>query len=463
MLKYNISEIKNILYLEAKAYYEKKDKLNELNMKIDLYNELFLYFENIETIKEKCELIELLIDTLYQNSRIQYLFFELKTAIFTNPKKVIESELIADINKKYNKVVAFLNSDMEKILLEQNQLINYLKSNNDRIYRYKMITQRLKNKQIISDKDKSLLFTTLNSSGYTTEESIKFLESVSHHNLLAHSKFKNLSRHYKSEVLEMLNFGFEIIDDENIDYTTNTSKIISIQNEQLQHYEDINEFLKITRSMCATDDEYKAVLMKLIEKQQNEILDLINMITEEEFYFDEDIKNEIISEYNLKVDYYLHFREEYMNITMKDEEIAISKENYLIYPKGENNKPYFVEDLKKIDKNCLSDIKMLLENLQLGSITKRQLEGFKTNYGEFRKLKYGQVRIIIKQISKNIFMIVGVFIKKEQTGDLQYRKICNRKILDISMEELQNQVENSEIIQQEIYEFIKENARLGNR
>ena len=60
-------------------------------------------------------------------------------------------------------------------------------------------------------------------------------------------------------------------------------------------------------------------------------------------------------------------------------------------------------------------------------------------------------------------MIVGVFIKKAQTGDLQYRKICNRKILDIRMEELPNEVINSETIQKEIYEFIKENARLGNR
>lgn len=457
-MKYDISELKQILYLESKKYYEQKDKLQILNSDLSLYNVLLEYLSN--NVMENINEIDLLLDTLCKNKRVCQMFTQLIAYI----ERSNDSDKLEKIAHKQTQIFELVKNDMEKLSVEVKQIVNYLKNNSQNIYKYKTITAMLKNGQVISDEDIEFLFKTLGNLSYSFEEQIRFIESVKKHNVKARAKFAGVSREYKDGVIEMLNFGFEIIKDDSLDYTKNAQDVADMQYEQLEYYDDIDEFLSVTFKMCKTENEYKLVLLLLIKKIQNNILEQIQLIKEKDFYVDKELKEDILHEYNRQLYYYKKLYNAYSNLCIKDEEVVMENKNDLIFSRNGNGKCYFLHDLEKVNKEYLSTVKKLIDNLLSGNITKNQIEGFDCDYGEFRKLKRDQVRILIKQQGKDLYAVIGAFVKKEQSGDADYKRLSTRSIPKINNPyELEQELKYSDEVLNSFEQFVNENARIGNR
>lgn len=82
-----------------------------------------------------------------------------------------------------------------------------------------------------------------------------------------------------------------------------------------------------------------------------------------------------------------------------------------------------------------------------------------------KELRSDQIRIIYKQISANNYLILGVGVKKSDNDLNMYFSIANRnQTIDLSNEKAM--LENIEIkdqVEEHLSEYIKTNARKGNR
>lgn len=95
-------------------------------------------------------------------------------------------------------------------------------------------------------------------------------------------------------------------------------------------------------------------------------------------------------------------------------------------------------------------------------MTNKVIEGFTSRYKEFRKLKYDQVRIVIHPINPTLYCIMGVGVKKENTGELLYKTLCSRKY-PMDEEKYDEYIKDGEQTLDVVTNYINENKRKGNR
>lgn len=200
----------------------------------------------------------------------------------------------------------------------------------------------------------------------------------------------------------------------------------------------------------------------MIKKIQSEIMNLISLIKDKDFYVDKTLKQEIIKDYQKVITRYVNFRNQYFNIIKKDDDLAIKNEAKIIFAQDSNGKPYFLKDLKSVNKEYLGKVLELIESLKNGTLTNKIIEGFTSRYKDFRKLKYDQIRIVIHPINTSLYCIMGVGVKKENSGEALYKTLCGRKY-PTDGTKYEDYIKDGEQTLNCVVDYINENKRKGNR
>lgn len=369
---------------------------------------------------------------------------------YLNAFKYIE-KIFAEISKKYEEV-KLMSLEQEKALIE-NKECNTI---------FQTIISKIKYNQFISKSYIKYLSMFFEKEGLDSIQQIKLLELLDIYNKEIYEKINNLPNNYKNDILDMLSFGFEIFEDQTLDYNSEIAKKVELHYSLLEFQTDFEQYLKEIQLEIPDNNDLQLFYILMINKIQDEIIELISIIKDKEFYADEDIKKDIIEQYRKLLNYYLKFRNEYLKKTETNESIVSQQEVEVIFPLDLNGKPYFIKDLKHINKEYLNKVLDLIESLINGTLTNKNIAGFPSRFKEFRKLKDDQIRIVIYQINPKLYCVMGVGVKKENTGAVMYRTLCGRKYPTSEIEISLLKAQSLNVLQK-VREFINENKRKGNR
>ena len=408
---------------------------------IDKYN------KEIDYLNEQIFLYKQIIEDLEQNK------------ISKIAQKVIYEKYRYELTK-YNAQI-FLKTIKTDLNILKRRLSIYIEKRK----KCRLVVNCLEYKQIIYNYLMDFIKEELSKENIVGVELIKTFEEIKKHNLMIRFD-KKISTYDLSQVSNMLNMGFEDIE---IKYIEETPKVKQ-QIKQIINLLDSNSFTSVMASwelQYFSLEEQDYILKVVLKHYQDKIEDLINILKEEEFYFDIETLKTIKKEYQVYLERYLFVRNNLDNIKENKEENNIDNTNYLeplveitqanklYYATNEiePEKSYFVRDLLKIREESLERILELINNFKNGDISKIK---YLNNDMRLLELKDDQIRIILKRIDSNNYSVQGVFIKKKDSDPKTYSNINNRPLASID-DEYSREVENYYM------DYIENNKRSGSR
>ena len=292
---------------------------------------------------------------------------------------------------------------------------------------------------------------------------IETFENLRNHNLKIKSEGK-ISGNILTKVTNILNSGYEKIIIEPKEYSAKVYAHIDhlIQLIDSNKFDIVNNNLELDYFTIA---EQVFILKKILKHYQDKILQLVEMLKTEDFYFDSETLKTIINEHTNYLNRYLFVRGKLDEIEKSfplEKEPLIIDDNPKIIEVMDNNKVYystnswnptkcyFVKDLMDIREESLATILSLIEEFKAGDRSKIKI------ISDALEIKYDQIRIILKNIKANNYSLMGVFIKKDNNDRLAYNNILNRPMAEIN--DLY-----SEQVEAFYQEYIANNKRNGSR
>ena len=408
---------------------------------IDKYN------KEIDYLNEQIFLYKQIIEDLEQNK------------ISKIAQKVIYEKYRYELTK-YNTQI-FLKTIKTDLNILKRRLSIYIEKRK----KCRLVVNCLEYKQIIYNYLMDFIKEELSKENIVGVELIKTFEEIKKHNLMIRFD-KKISTYDLSQVSNMLNMGFEDIEIKYIEVTPKVKQQI----KQIINLLDSNSFTSVMASwelQYFSLEEQDYILKVVLKHYQDKIEDLINILKEEEFYFDIETLKTIKKEYQVYLERYLFVRNNLDNIKENKEENNIDNTNYLeplveitqanklYYATNEiePEKSYFVRDLLKIREESLERILELINNFKNGDISKVK---YLANETPSFELKDDQIRIILKHIKNNNYSVMGVFIKKSDNNRSAYNNILARPLASID-DEYSREVENYYM------DYIENNKRSGSR
>lgn len=453
----NITYLKSLLYNYVRDYLDKNKRKRELDYKKSLYEELIKILNSSfeEQINNKLSLA-MLLENIYGTSVPLNHITKLLNQMLKLRGKEKSIDLYFDAEQQLNDIKEKVNSEYQELLVEREQLDKYLVENAIRKRCFVMINYKLKNSQpIVSGEfeELSLFFDEIH---LEPSIQVKLFEHIKIHNMNCKDRFsKHDSEKYK--LLNMMNFGFEIIDDGSIDYDSRADKEVELQYKLIEYY-DIDEFIKQLPLRYTDTNLLQAVVVGLINKIQSELSEQIELIKDKDFYIDRELRDSIYGDFSKKLEIYIHLRNYYDTFENEQAE-TIADDKILVYAERPSGKPYILDDIEDVPTEYLTTVSRLLDNLKSGNISKAQFGGFGEKYPAFRKLKRDQIRIVLKLVAESTYCVLGVGVKKEQRGNSLYSKLCSREaVSDIPLA-----LTKKDEIEDQLYDYIRENATKGNR
>lgn len=452
----NLTYLKNFLYNEISAFDEKEDRYQELNYKIDLYLDLITILnQDIETIKKRNSLLYNLINEIYGSPFLSLRIMEIIGQIDESLQN--QSSFQSELDT-LNEIKQNLSDELQRLEIENEEICKYLKLVSPRKKLFVSLIYNLKKSQLVKEHHLDELKKLFEEKNMPYEDQICIFEHIKKHNDKVRSRFSKVEREHKNEILEMLEFGFEIISDDSLDYDPRISKELPVCINLLKYYDDTNEFIKHLFDTYKESNLIQGLFIGLINHIQDNILEQRNMIKEKDFYVDSDLRDEICEEFNHQLLMYIKLRDYYDKVFESEEEIVDIEERTLVYATKESGEPYVYDDIKDFPEEYLDKLESLIKSFKEGNLTKKHIAGFTTNLHQYRKLKDDQIRVVIKQVAENIFCVLGFAVKKDQRGGA-YNKICAREIPN----NLKQMLLEKDEVEDNLFSYIKENHRKGNR
>lgn len=458
-----IERIKSLLEEEIKNFTLKEQELKELSVEKSLFDEMFAYANTLNDLLDNKERVLMFLKELDEDI---YFIMENKINILerikdkrnkTSENRNIYDDAVASVQK------LFLDLQVKYGILNRKIKIYTVSINQNRenVQKYQAILTKLKYHQFIPWPLIQTINELLESRDVDSITQIVMLENLRIYNQTIYEKKHNFKPSYKSNVLDMLTFGFEDFYDDTLDYNLNIEKKVALHYSLLGYQTDFVSYFEDLKKEIPDDNDYKLFIMLMLEKIQKEIHDLIVMIKDIEFYMDDNIRKDIIKNYQQLLSFYRLFRNEYIKTDKKVEEVPQNKVD-LIFAKDNYGRPYILKDLKYVNKEYLSEVLKLLKGLQTGSLANRNIETLKHKYAGFKKLKNDQIRIVIKELSPSIYCIIGLGVKKDNTGHILYDPLCSREYPKNKSEYPALIAEGKEIFEK-VGLYIEENMRKGKR
>ena len=209
-----------------------------------------------------------------------------------------------------------------------------------------------------------------------------------------------------------------------------------------------------------------------MSKIQQEIYDTVSLIKEEDFYFDNDVKIDVLKEYKEKFKLYKNCRDFFDNQikNIKEENYLEEKEEFIdetvvktnfLFAMS-NDMSYIERDLKTVPEEYYDKIKELLLQKRYGLTKKTNDKQLINNekLKQFRELKEDQIRIIYRNSYNNSIIILGVGVKKSDVDRNLYDRLAKRNnFVNDNTLKLNDDSKTLE----KVLEICNQNKRKGNR
>ena len=250
------------------------------------------------------------------------------------------------------------------------------------------------------------------------------------------------------------------------------NNLIESSKNYINDFETYKMSLPVYDQNIYDETEYKKICYDFLSKIQQEIYDTVSLIKEEDFYFDNDVKIDVLKEYKEKFKLYKNYRDFFDN-QIKN----IKEENYL-EEKGEildetmvktnfffsmsNDISYLERDLKTVPEeyyNKIVDLLLKKRYCDTNANTDKQLVN-NSKLKQFRELRSDQVRILYKNLNNNSIIILGVGVKKEDNDRNLYDRLARRP--DYIDENLLKVGDDDKTLER-VLEICNQNKRKGNR
>jgi len=473
---FTVKNAKHILYNEISNYYNKIDSLKDLKSKICICNDILSILKiDLKDMFHQIEVLSFFLDMIYDefeakriHNRINYI---VSNSAFTNDEIILRDALIAlDLIKQK------IQDKKDELILKHNRTNYEIENEKIIIQKYKYMLGNIKHDGYIGENHKEPFIDLMHKYGATDTEIIQVLERI---NINYQNKKNNNKSPKIYTVINMLNSEYkpyEISELDDYEYKKIYNPLITSLYDSIMKdgIESILKYLQEELSEEMQLQQFDYVMQNVINKVINSLQESVDNIKDLEYY--KELKNIIIDEYltNLRTfkllkTYYHNKREKYdaIEVELEQEQIEeINEVNKLIYLPNASS-TCLESDLKDIPEEFYDDVIKLLNNLKIGQLTNKNCRPFNGNkkLKSYRELRDDQLRILIRNIKENIYVVLGIFQKQDDNdlkGFLGRANRYNPNDYD-SDEKIQYLMEKSIDANERIYSFLEENTRKGNR
>ena len=151
-----------------------------------------------------------------------------------------------------------------------------------------------------------------------------------------------------------------------------------------------------------------------------------------------------------------------------EEQKEETESKILIYSRSDINiyRTRLISDMDDIPQEYYDTIYTLIESFKQGTLSKKEIKALSQSntIKGLIELRYDQVRIALKHVRDNIYVVLGAFAKKADNDIFAYETIAKRSTPNINTEESLNfQLELSEQTEKELKELVETHGRKGTR
>ena len=237
----NISQIVDMLELEIEKDKSDKDELENISTLNVLYEEIVKNANDINKIIENKENILIILNMIDKN--IEFALSKKLIVIEQYRQRKLTNTI------EYTNAVNYVNKIFDQMIKKNEELKSKIKEmsikisdNKDKIKLFKFTLKKIKYKQYIPYKIVKFLDNFFEEKGISKIDQIKYLEIINIYNRNIYEKIHHYPQSYKNEVLDMLSFGFELIEDDSLDYNQNIAKKVDLHYSLLKYQDDFKQY-----------------------------------------------------------------------------------------------------------------------------------------------------------------------------------------------------------------------------
>lgn len=440
-----------LLQEDISTYYDKVEEAELSKKRLDIFERIITLLKDFDNIISNISLINQEFRKIYSEKEISLIDLENKMRKYLEYRsgknavklKKIAQKIDADYSLEYDNYNR-LNEEITKGKLnaiESKKIIQYLRYNQEVPIRLiDFIRERLEK------------------SNLSKEDIIITIEKIKIHNEECKTTGKKLSNEQLYSTINLIKQGYEILSlpEGNYDYLDEKVKIL------IDIFESISSdewSAQISFLNLFNKEEKRYIYTKVMLHYQNYIYEIIEMLKDENGYYDADILDMIKKDYAIAYQKYAFLRT-HLDKLNEIEEVEtktrheVSNVNKLYYSSNsiDPSRCFFLSDLSSMREESYERVYELINEFKSGN--KSHLEQLKYNSGYY-KLKKDQVRIFLKSLNGRNYAVLGTFIKKSFSTP-EYKRLMNRPTPQINDE-------YSMAVERELETFIKENGRKGKR
>lgn len=416
----------NGLYLDSIYIDEFNGIISSKPSEINIQKFTLKIIQEYQEFKEELEYLELEVQ---ENE-------ELKESAQRVKSSLKYRKLITQPHKDIPNVKTILEKlEKEQIITPQDEIlyINEIEQHNERI----TAKQDIPEEQTYSEDDYNEIPNII-TAGFQTYDAIEVSSSI-----------KNKLDTFATEIIESIS-------------ECNEEQIISL----LLSYKNYN----------LETNEYNYILLKILEDYTDELLTLYKLLIDKTVYRDKSNRTEIIRGYYNVLNKYLIIQKYYESEVAyvpeeNDEETQkidhTTKKRFIYCHLNANtSKSRLISDMTNIPYEYYDTVRDLLTKFKNGTIGTKEFKAL-TNHKKYKgylELRYDQVRIVLKHMKNDIYVILGVFAKKANNDMTMYSRIINRILPEIDTDsKLSIKLELADQTEAELEELVKTKGRKGTR
>ena len=291
-----------------------------------------------------------------------------------------------------------------------------------------IIAHFCKNSKFINDVDGLLSY--LNVKQMNDEEKAKVLLEVYRYNNTIRSNLKTENQKLQQAMLSQKeNIGYRktptFEDEEQFELKKPKHCVVDVSNyiSEIRKISSLDELKAIIPNHDANNN--LEIAYSIILKLAEEMIEIKKML-----YADRNSIDATTKKYFEDEIYILQSKIDFIKDLIKTDEVEVETNtevfNDVVFLSTKRGNVCVYQDLKDIPTEQYDSFVMLLDSIRNGKFT--NLRAFANNgvLKDLREVKYGQSRIVFKQVASNCYVIVSMFIKKVDKDAYYQSNLANR-------------------------------------
>lgn len=481
----NIKRIEELLNIYLKQNKDIKEKYQNNLVNLQLYEELFGYFDGeYEEIKENNLCISILFNTIYGNNIYGDRFYSL----------LLKAMVSKDGKNELRQFINIVKKDYNNLLTENDGLFQQIERNKNIVSSANRVKICFKYGNIISSNFSDInnvkrIISLFQLSGViSNKEELLLINEIELYNKnISLDKLKANDREYTIDLYEripnILNAGFQ--EHDKIVVNENRKDTLEKFVDEIKKYlmylnaDEIIPVISGYKKYNIDDNEYNYLIVQILDDYLNDLLTYYEYLMDKDVYTKRPERIEGVKNYYQVLDKYLYLRSYYEKINEINLDLVSSDSDELYCDDSNDKKLIFAHSNVNIGKSrVISDmgsvpyeyyerVYNLINGFKKNILKRREVTPFSSidrNMASFFELRDDQIRIIVKHMEQDIYCIMGVFVKKSDNLRMAYRSISSRELPNISTEDKkQMYIELGKKDMEELEQFVTENKRKGTR